>query len=106
MSDPSLAPAFDSVVAAYQEGRRIGLATAALALSLVAYINLLGIEKSVLAGVLAFLALRGAGTGSQPLRRGRVALVIAALHVVFLVAVLSIFHDKLLQLVPLLQKLG
>jgi hypothetical protein len=106
MSGPSLAPAFDSVVAAYQEGRRIGLATAALALSLVAYINLLGIEKSVLAGVLAFSALRGAGTGSQPLRRGRVALVIAALHVVFLVAVLSIFHDKFMQLVPLLQKLG
>ena len=70
----------DPIHAAYQDGRRLGLATAALALSIVAFINLLGIEKSILAIVLALLAMQGALPGAGVLRRGRIALVLAVVH--------------------------
>ncbi|HEY5103352.1 MAG TPA: hypothetical protein VII70_11265 [Steroidobacteraceae bacterium] len=106
MSDPSFSPAADPVQAAYQQGRRIGLATGALAIGCVAYINLLGVEKSILAAVLAVTALRGAARGSQLLRRSRAALALAAAHLAMSAAVLVIFRDKLPQLAQLLQKLG
>lgn len=94
------------VLAAYEEGRRTGLATAALALSIVAYINLLGVEKSLLAIVLAVLALRGTERARTALRRGRAALVIGVVHVVIFVAALAVFHRQLGQLMHLLQQLG
>jgi len=99
-------PISDRVQLAYQEGRRLGLATAALALSAVAFVNLLGFEKSILAGVLAILSLEGAAPAARILRRGRAALAIAAVHVVTIVAVLVLFHDKLRDLIHLLQKLS
>ena len=43
----------------YEDGRRAGLAVAAFALAITAFVNLLGLEKSLLAGVLAILALQG-----------------------------------------------
>jgi hypothetical protein len=106
MSEPSNVSQIDPVHVAYQEGRRLGLATGALALSVVAFVNMLGIEKSVLAGVLALLSLQGARPVASVLRRGRAALAIAAVHAVTIVTVLILFHDKLLQLIHLLQKLS
>ena len=50
----------DPLVIVYDRGRREGLATAAIALSATAYLNLLGAEKSILAIALALLASRGA----------------------------------------------
>jgi hypothetical protein len=91
---------------AFQEGRRLGLATAALALSIVGFVNLLGVEKPILAGVLALMALRG-GTSSRAIAsRCRTALVLAALYIVTIAAVCVIFGQKLMQLLQLLQKLG
>lgn len=49
-SHPSTPQTID---AAYQRGRRVGLATAALALTIVSFLNLLGTEKSILAAALA-----------------------------------------------------
>ena len=92
--------------AAYRRGRRAGLATAALALSIVAFFNLLGLEKTILAVVLAVLALRGGAPLSEVNRKVQVALLIAALHLLTIVIVLTVFHDKLLQLLQLLEKLG
>jgi hypothetical protein len=103
MSQPNHA---DPVHVAYLEGRRLGLATAALAVSVVAFVNLLGVEKSVLAAVLAVLSLQGAQPLSRVLRRSRTALIIAAAHAVTILAILLLFHEKLMQLVQLLQKLG
>lgn len=92
---------------AYQEGRRIGLATAALALSVVAFLNLLGLEKSLLAAVLAVVALRGAGSATpRIIRLSRAALGVAALHVVTIVVVIVFYHDQLLRLLQLLHKLS
>ncbi|HEY6456851.1 MAG TPA: hypothetical protein VIY90_16370 [Steroidobacteraceae bacterium] len=91
---------------AFQEGRRLGLATAALALSITGFVNLLGAEKPILAGVLALMALRGSAPSRAIFSRGRAALALAAIYLVTLVAVCIIFHEKLLQLLQLLQKLG
>lgn len=92
------ATASDPAAVAYDEGRRVGLATGALALSVVSYVNLLGIEKSLLAIALAIVALQGAGSFHAALRRGRVALAFALIHAVTVVAVVAIFHEKLTQL--------
>jgi hypothetical protein len=90
----------------FREGHRFGLATAALALSVVSFLNMLGFEKSLLAMVLAVLAMRGAAPVSAAFRRGRTALVIAAVHFVTIAVLLVLFyvryHDKL---PPLLQQL-
>jgi uncharacterized integral membrane protein len=66
-------------------------------------------EKSILAIVLAVLAMQGAGPLTVAFRRGRTALVIAAVHIVtitgLLVLLLVHFHDKLPQLRQILQLL-
>lgn len=92
-------------VPAYEEGRRAGLAIAALALAILSFINLLGVEKSILALVLAVIAMYGAG-GQDARRWGRLAVVLAAVHIVAFAAVIVLFHQKLGQLILLLHKLG
>ena len=54
--------------AARRRGRSEGMATAALALGAVAFLNLLGAEKGILAIVLAVLSLRSAPAGPPPWR--------------------------------------
>ncbi len=102
----STTPQADPTYAAYQRGRRMGLATGALTLSVVAFVNLFGFEKSIPACVLALLALKGAAPAIDVVRRGRIALAIAAIHILTIGVVLFAFHDKLLQLLHLLEKLG
>jgi hypothetical protein len=106
MSEPRNQSTTDPIYVAYQQGRRLGLATGALALSIVAFVNLLGIEKSVLAGVLALLSLHSAGPVVSVVRRGRAALAIAAVHAVTVIAVLVLFRDKLTRLIHLLMNLS
>lgn len=96
MSNPAMTPS-DPVQAAYERGRRVGLATAALALSVVSFLNLLGVEKSLLAIVLATLALRGAGSIGTAVLRSRIALVLASIHAVSIIAVVIIFREELTQ---------
>ena len=91
---------------AFQEGRRLGLATAALALSITGFVNLLGVEKPILAGVLALMALQGSATSRVIFSRSRAALVLAAVYALTIVVVCIAFHEKLLLLLQLLQKLG
>lgn len=85
----------ESVEEAYQRGRRGGLATAALALSVIAYVNLLGLEKSILAFVLAVLALMGMQKGKLPRSRAAIALVLATVHACTLVVVVLVYWDQL-----------
>jgi hypothetical protein len=77
-----------------------------LALAIVAFISLLGMEKSLLAAVLAIIALRGAPRDGAAWRSGRFALVVAGAHVVTLAVILFLFHDKLALLLGLLHKLS
>jgi hypothetical protein len=94
-----------TVARAWAAGRREGLAIAALALGLVAFLNLLGAEKSLLALVLAGLALSGGGAG-RARRRAWLAIGLAALHLVTIAVVLVVFRDKLGELLGLLRTLG
>jgi hypothetical protein len=96
----------EAIHSAHRDGYRLGLATSALALSAVAFVNMLGIEKSVLSAVLALLALQGAKPIDQLLRRGRAALLVSAVYAVTIVTVLVLYHDKLSDLIHLLQKLS
>jgi hypothetical protein len=96
----------EALHSAHRDGYRLGLATSALALSVVAFVNMLGIEKSVLSAVLALLALQGAKPINQLLRRGRAALLVSAVYAVTIVTVLVLYHDKLSDLIHLMQKLS
>jgi|HubBroStandDraft_1064217.scaffolds.fasta_scaffold237430_2 hypothetical protein len=90
---------------AYDDGRRAGLALGALALAVVAFVNLLSIEKSILAAVLAIIAMRGS-RGGAAISRGRLALGIAALHLAIATIAFALLRDQLAQLFHLLQTLG
>ncbi len=90
---------------AYRRGWRAGLALGALSIAVAAFINLLSAEKSILAVVLALVALSGAGPG-RARNRGRLALGVAALHLAVLALALVFFHDKLERLISMLQTLG
>ena len=97
----------DATQTAYLQGRQAGLASAALALSIVGFVNLLGAEKPLLAAVLALLALRGGVAPSLAVvRRSRAALALAALYLATIILVTIVFREKLLLLIQLLQKLS
>ena len=87
-----------------RRGRSEGMATAAVAVGALAFLNLLGAEKGILAIVLGLLALRNAPPPSQ--RRARVAIVLGAVQIATVVTVLVLFQDKLRQLIDLLRTLG
>jgi hypothetical protein len=81
------------------------MATAALALGAVAFLNLLGVEKGILAIVLAVLSLRGLPGGPPP-RRAHIAIALGVVQLATVVTVLVLFHEKLRQLIELLRTLG
>lgn len=95
--------------AALIRGRREGYATAALAAACVAFINMLGAEKDLLAIVLAGLAIGGLPTGSAR-RRALAAFGLGGLHLVIVVvsviAALTLFHDKLMRVLLFVKDLG
>jgi hypothetical protein len=101
----SLSTHDDPQQAALLRGRLEGLATAALAAGCVAFINLLGAEKALLAVTLAGLALSGLPAGRA---RGRAlaAMALGVLYVATIVTVLVLYHEKLAHLVQFLKDLG
>ena len=87
-----------------QQGRREGFAIAALALSLVSFVHVLGAEKALLAIVLAIAAIRGgAGVARE---RGRIALAIASVYLVTFIVSVVLLRDKFGELIRLLSELG
>ena len=91
---------------AYAEGRRAGLAIGALAVAAVAFVSLLGIEKAVLAAVLAAIALRGAASDLPARKLAWAALIVAAVYAVTYLIVLVLFREQLAELLRLMQKIG
>lgn len=91
--------------AALLQGRREGLATAALAAACLAFVNLLGAEKALLALTLAGLAVRGLPPGAA---RGRAlaAVGLSAVYLATVVTVLILFRHELADLIRLLKDLG
>jgi hypothetical protein len=96
----------DPVAAAFDAGRRIGFGVSALALSLVAFLSLLGTEKAILAIVLGVLALRGGAGGTLAKRLGIFAISIASLFIATVGVVLVVFWDKVVELVHALEALS
>lgn len=97
----------ESAALAFQRGRRMGLATAALALGVISFLNLLGAEKSLLAIALAFMALRGAELPNQLVRsRARIALMLGVLHMLTIVVILALFQDEFRELLNLVYELS
>ena len=92
--------------AAFAAGKQTGLAIGGLAASAVAFISLLGIEKAILAIVLSVLAFRGAQPGAGARRLSKWAILIASAYVLTYILVLVLFHDRLAELVRLMQQLG
>ena len=92
--------------AAYRRGQRAGLALAGLGIAVMAFISLLGVEKSLLALVIAAVALRGAGADRTTQRRAWLAIGLALVHWIVLGTVVTLFHQQLAQLIALLQRLS
>jgi hypothetical protein len=99
-------PPVDPVQAAYASGRRHGLAIGALAMSIVAFISLLGVEKAILAFSLALLARRGAGQGAPARRLTTWAIALNALYGALFVLLVALYWRQFGELLQALQRLG
>jgi hypothetical protein len=99
MMQPHVPPeplvAEDQLAQAFDSGRRAGLATAAMALSLVSFLSLLGAEKALLAIALAMMARRGSQPGSAGRRLATVAIGVATVFLVSIVFILIVFWKEL-----------
>jgi hypothetical protein len=91
---------------AFDAGRRAGLATAALALSLTAFLSLLGAEKAILAIALAVLARRGAQPGSAACRVATWAIGIAVVFLISIAFILIRFRKELMEFVDYFRQLS
>lgn len=90
----------------FDAGRKHGIAIAALVISLISFVTLLGTEKGITAIVLGALAAKGAAPGSFPARIGKVAIVLGSLFLVTVAAVLTLFWSDVVEFVRLLEKLS
>jgi hypothetical protein len=93
-------------VEAYNIGRRVGFGISALALSIVAYLSLLGLEKAVLAIVLGALALRGMKQGTLARRLGFISIILSVIFIITFFVVMFLFWDKVKEFIILLRKLS
>jgi hypothetical protein len=106
MSDsPSENPP-SAIADAHDAGRRLGLATAALALSVMSFLNLFGMEKPILAIVLVALAIRGITPSGAVRFRTRIAFGMCALHLATVSIMLILFHEELNEFLRLMFKLN
>jgi hypothetical protein len=85
----------DQLAQAFEDGRRAGLATAAMALSLVSFLSLLGAEKALLAIALAIIARRGSQPGSAGRRLATMAIGVATVFLVSIAFILIVFWKEL-----------
>lgn len=105
MAEPATPRASHMEVQALERGRSEGFATAAIALGALSFIHLLGAEKAILAIVLAVLALRSAAS-KRSRARSWAAIGLSVGYLAIAAATLIIFHDKLGELIHLLQSLS
>lgn len=100
----SIAPT-DHARDAHVRGRAEGFAIAALALGVLSFIQLLGMEKALLAIVLAVLALRAVPSPRSRMQ-GRIAIGLGVLYIAITLTALVLFRDRFAELIRLLQSLG
>ena len=91
---------------AFRAGRGMGLAVAALALSVVSFLTLLGAEKAILAIVLGVFAARDAAPATLTRRLAFGAVSLATVFLITLTVLLALYWDEAIELVRQLQKLS
>ena len=89
-------------------GQRYTLATLALTLALLSFLNLAGMEKAILAIVLGLRALKPAPQPALERRRGwaRMAVGLGIAHVVLVVTVILLNLDRLSALIDALRAMS
>ena len=105
MGDDNLQAVPLDVAHSRDTGRREGLAIAALALGLISFLNLLGAEKSILAIVLAMMAMSRTTTKIVR-RRSMIAIGLALVHIATIAVVLVLFKEELGEFIQSLHKLS
>jgi hypothetical protein len=98
----------ESRESAFVLGQRYTLATLALGLALLSFLNLAGTEKAVLAIVLGVKALKRDPEPALETRRGlaRIAIGLAAAHVVVVLTVILLNLDRLVRLFDALRAMS
>lgn len=93
---------------AFVLGQRYTLATVALTLALLSFLNLAGMEKAILAIVIGIKALRRSPQPALAQRRNlaRVAIGLASVHVVAVVTIVLLNLDRLGKVVEALRALS
>ena len=93
---------------AFVLGQRYTLATLALTLALLSFLNVAGIEKAILAIILGYKALKREPQPALEQRRSlaRVAIGLAIAHIVAVVTIILLNLDRLGQLVEALRALS
>lgn len=88
-------------------GQKYAYATAALMLGIASFVNLLGMEKAILAIIFARLALRSDPPPALKNRRewGQAGLVLGVLQVLVISALIIIFRGELREVLHLLVRL-
>ena len=95
----------ESRESAFVLGQRYTLATLALGLALLSFLNVAGLEKAILAIVLGLKALRPNPEPALEQRRGwaRLGIGLAVAHVVLVVTVILLNLDRISQLLDALR---
>jgi hypothetical protein len=98
----------DARESAFVLGQRYTLATLALALALLSFLNLAGTEKAMLAIFLGVKALRKTPEPALEERRGlaRIGIGLAAAHIVLVVTIILLNLDRLGRLLEALRAMS
>ena len=89
-------------------GQKYAFATASLVLGIACFVNLLGLEKAILAIVFGYLALRAAPAPVLQEHRGwaKFGVILGILPLVILPMVLILNYDRLRELIECLSKMS
>jgi hypothetical protein len=98
----------DARESAFVLGQRYTLATLALGLALLSFLNLAGMEKAIFAVVIAFKALRPTPAPALELRRrwARVAIGLAMAHVILVVTIVLLNLERIGRLLEALRAMS
>ncbi|HEY0428967.1 MAG TPA: hypothetical protein VGC76_14390 [Pyrinomonadaceae bacterium] len=89
-------------------GQKYAFATASLILGISCFVNLLGLEKAILAIVFAWLALRKKPEPVLTEHRvwAKTGLILGILPLIILPVIIIIYFDRVLEIIELLSKLN
>lgn len=89
-------------------GQKYAYATVSLVLGVMSFVNLLGIEKGILAIAFGLLAIASGSGPALAERRGwgKLGVILGAIQVVLVVGIVAFNFDKVLEVIRMLEQLG